>query len=88
MPAGPRLAATEAMLRVCFFPLPQSGRRDEWAGADRTNDRHHRARAVDSMQVKTAGRVLRVHAIVTLRFYSISPTPIMARNLFKSGSCD
>ena len=38
MPAGPRLAATEAMLRVCFFPLPQGGRRDEWAGADRTND--------------------------------------------------
>jgi hypothetical protein len=25
------------MLRVCFFPLPQGGRRDEWAGADRTN---------------------------------------------------
>jgi hypothetical protein len=38
MPAGPRLAATEAMLRVCFFPLPQGGRRDEWAGADRTKE--------------------------------------------------
>jgi hypothetical protein len=44
MPAGPRLAATEAMLRVCFFPLPQGGRRDEWAGADRTNNSGHRCR--------------------------------------------
>jgi hypothetical protein len=28
------------------------------------NDRHHRARGVDSTQVKAADRVLRVHAIV------------------------
>ena len=37
MPAGPRLAATRAMLRVCFFPPPQGGRREERAGADCTN---------------------------------------------------
>ena len=35
------------------------------------NSRHHRARGVDSTQVKTADRVLRVHAMV-LPFYSIA----------------
>jgi hypothetical protein len=34
MPAGPRLTATGAVLRVCFS-LPQGGRREERAGADR-----------------------------------------------------
>jgi hypothetical protein len=34
MPAGPRLTATGAVLRVCFFP-PQGGRRDEEAWEDR-----------------------------------------------------
>ena len=43
MPAGPRLAATRAMLRVCFFPPPQSGRREERAGADRQNGPDDRA---------------------------------------------
>jgi hypothetical protein len=37
------------MLRVCFFPLPQGGRRDEWAGADRTNggDNPAAAKSID-----------------------------------------
>jgi hypothetical protein len=34
MPAGPRLTATGAVLRVCFFP-PQGGRREEKAWEDR-----------------------------------------------------
>jgi hypothetical protein len=56
MPAGPRLAATEAMLRVCFFPLPQDGRRDEWAGADRTNDGGHQCRRRPRFQKLTTHR--------------------------------
>jgi len=39
------------------------------------NAGHHRARAVDSTQVKTADRVLRVHAIVIRHF----PLPIRWR---------
>ena len=34
MPAGPRLAATRAVLRICFFPLQGGGRKERaWAGS-------------------------------------------------------
>jgi hypothetical protein len=35
---GPRLAATRAVLRGCFFPPPHGGRREERAGPDCTNE--------------------------------------------------
>jgi hypothetical protein len=60
------------MLRVCFFPLPQDGRRDEWAGADRTNGSHHPARASKATMLKTADRVLGVHGLVMRQFHALN----------------
>ena len=61
MPAWPRLAATRAMLRVCFFPPPQGGRREERAGADCTNDGNHPDRDERFSIVKTPDFAARVH---------------------------
>jgi hypothetical protein len=52
------------MLRVCFFPLPQGGRRDEWAGADRTNDRVQRAGASEKALPKRLIRPLRCNPLL------------------------
>jgi hypothetical protein len=69
MPAGPRLAATEAMLRVCFFPLPQGGRRDEWAGADRTNDPIQPVRAVIINRSRPDDRALGCNRLFVFEYF-------------------
>jgi hypothetical protein len=56
------------MLRVCFFPLPQGGRRDEWAGADRTNGNHHRVAVKVVSKIERGRPATSVHGFVLAVF--------------------
>ena len=69
-------------IRMCF----RVDRSKRETGPLTNNAGHHRARAVDSRQVKTADRVLRVHAIVIwIEFREAAPCAIGDSRLLESG---